>query len=276
MSIWGKLFGRKSPSNPRLEKAMRELAKGEDPAKRREVYQEMLKSKLILSTPQPLEDNATPHKSGEKLALRFHSIQNVRKKPGMLAFTSEEALLKWKKEGTPYIALGTKDIFSLALKAEMDSIIINPAGPTGGELTLPEIQILSEGAIPQAASQDGATDLEVKPGTRVAVTAPARSPSEKLLEALRLCLSAHPEVQSAYFFDVAIGGGTPHWAVGLVVQGDQKKAQEIFQAVGPVAGKHLARNEFLDFAKLEPSPMFTEVNKVVRPFYQKKQGITGT
>jgi hypothetical protein len=270
MSIVNKLFGRKSPSNPRLEKAMRELARGEDPAKRREVYQELLKSTLILSTPRPLEGKANQHKSGEKLALRFHSLQNAGKKPGMLAFTSEEALLRWKKEGTPYIALGTKDIFSLALKAEMDSIIINPAGPTGGELTLPEIQILSEGAIPQAASQDGATDLEVKAGTRVAVTAPARPPSEKLLQALRQSLSAHPEVQSAYFFDVAIGGGTPHWAVGLVVQGDQAKAQAVFQATGPVAGKHLAPNEFLDFARLEPGPLFSEVNKVVQPFYQKK------
>jgi len=270
MSIVKKLFGRRSPSNPRLEKAMRELAKGEDPAKRREVYQELLKSTLILSTPRPLEGKANQHKSGEKLALQFHSLQNAGKKPGMLAFTSEEALLKWKKEGTPYIALGTKDIFSLALKAEMDSIIINPAGPTGGELTLPEIQILSEGAIPQAASQDGATDLEVKAGTRVAVTAPARPPSEKLLQALRQSLSAYPEVQSAYFFDVAIGGGTPHWAVGLVVQGDQTKAQAVFKATGPVAGKHLAPNEFLDFARLEPGPMFAEVNKVVQPFYQKK------
>jgi hypothetical protein len=270
MSIMKKLFGRKSPSNPRLEKAMRELAKGEDPAKRREVYQELLKSRLILSTPQPLEGKARQHKSGEKLALHFHSLQNAGKKPTMLAFTSEEALLTWKKEGTPYIALGAKDIFTLALKAEMDSIVINPAGPTGGELTLPEIHILAEGAIPKAAAQEGATDLEVKAGTEVLVGAPTKPPPEKLLGALSESLAGYPEVQAAYFIQIAIGGGNPHWAVGLVIQGDQAKAQAVFQASGPVAGKHLAPNEFLDFARLEPGPLFSEVNKVVQPFYQKK------
>lgn len=261
MNIVKKLFGRKSPSNPRLEKAMRELAKGEDPAKRREVYQELLKSTLILSTPQPLEGKANQHKSG--------------KKPAMLAFTSEEALLKWKKEGTPYIALGAKDIFSLALQSEMESIVINPAGPTGGELTLPEIHILAEGAIPQAATQEGATDLEVKAGTEVLVGAPAKPPSEKLLAALRESLAGYPEVQAAYFIQIAIGGGNPHWAVGIELGSKAKgqgstKGPEIFQAVGPVAGKHLAANEYLDFALLEPGPLFSEVNKVVQPFYQKK------
>ena len=275
MNIVKKLFGRKSPSNPRLEKAMRELAKGEDPAKRREVYQELLKSTLILSTPQPLEGKASQHKSGEKLALQFHSLQNAGKKPGMLAFTSKEALLKWKKEGTPYIALGAKDIFSLALQSEMDSIVINPAGPTGGELTLPEIHILAEGAIPKAAAQEGATDLEVKAGTEVLVGAPAKPPSEKLLAALRESLAGYSEVQAAYFIQIAIGGGNPHWAVGIELGSKAKgqgstKGQEIFQAVGPVAGKHLAVNEYLDFALLEPGPLFSEVNKVVQPFYQKK------
>jgi hypothetical protein len=236
------------------------------------MYQALLNSTLILSTPQPPQ-GATREgwsKARTGLSIQFHSIENSRKKPGMLTFTSVENLRRWKKEESPFLALGAKDILALALKSDMDSIIINPAGPTGGELTRPEIQILSEGAIPQAASQDGATDLEVKSGTQVAVMTPARPPSEKLLEALRQSLSVHPEIQSAYFFDVAIGGGTPHWAVGLVVQGDQAKAQAVFQATGPVAGKHLAPNEFLDFARLEPGPMFAEVNKVVQPFYQKK------
>jgi len=271
MSIVRKLFGRKSPTNPRLEKAMQELAKGEDSKRRREMYQALLNSTLILSTPQPPQGASQEGwtKARTSLNIQFHSIENNRKKPAMLAFTSVESLRRWKKEESFFLALEAKDILALALKAEMDSIIINPAGPIGGELTLPEIHILSEGAIPQAASQDGATDLEVKAGTQVAVTAPAKPPSEKLLEALRQSLSAHPEVQSAYFFDVAIGKGIPHWAVGLVVQGDQAKAQTIFQATGPVAGKHLAPNEFLDFARLEPGPMFAEVHKAVQPFYKK-------
>ncbi len=274
MSMVKKLFGRKSPSNPRLEKAMREMAKGEDPKKRRELYQQLLKSSLLVSTPKPPEGVARDGwvKTKTHLDIQFHSIENAQKKPAMLAFTGVDALQRWKKEGSPFLALGAKDVFALALKSGMDSLVINPAGPTGGELTLPEIQILSEGAIPQAASQDGATDLEVKPGTQVAVTAPARLPAEKLLEALRQSLSVHPEVQSAYFFDVAIGGGTPHWAVGLVVQGDQAKAQAVFQAAGPVAGKHLAPNDFLDFALLTPGPLFDEVRKAVGPFYQKGGG----
>jgi hypothetical protein len=272
MAILNKLLPKKSPANPKLDKAMAALAKGEDPKLRREMYLALLESTLILSTPQ--RPDAAQKKEGwvkaeGNLAIQFHSIQNSRQKPAMLAFTSVDSLLRWKKEGGEYLALRAREVFALALKSEMDSIQINVAGPIGGELTRPEIQILSEGAIPQQAHEDGAASLEVTQGTRVLVKAPSKAPAEKLLEALRQSLARHPEVQSAYLFEMTIGTGSPHWAVGLEVQGDAAKARDIFQAVGPDAGRCLDPSEYLDFALIEHGPMSDEVRKAVQPFYQR-------
>lgn len=268
----GPLFGKKGPSNPRLDKAMAALAKGEDPKLRREMYLALLDSTLILSTPR--RPDAVPKKEGwvkarGDISLKFHSIQNSRGKPAMLAFTNVDSLLRWKKEGGDYFALRAREVFALALKSEMDSIQINAAGPIGGELTKPEIQILSEGAIPQQAHEDGAASLEVTQGTKVLVRAPAKAPGEKLLEALRQSLARHPEVRSAYLFEMTIGTGSPHWAVGLEVQGDAARARDIFQAVGPDAGRCLDPSEVLDFALIERGPMSDEVRKAVQPFYQR-------
>jgi hypothetical protein len=272
MPIFNKLLPKKSPANPKLDKAMAALAKGEDPKLRREMYLALLDSTLILSTPQ--RPDAARKKAGwvkadGNIAIQFHSIQNARQKPAMLAFTSVDSLLRWKKESGEYLALRAREVFALALKSEMDSIQVNAAGPVGGELTRPEIQILSEGAIPQQASGEGATDLEVKHGTRVVVNAPSKAPSEKLLEALRQGLARHPEVQSAYLFEMTIGAGSPHWAVGLEVQGDAAKARDIFQAVSPEAGRCLDPSEYLDFALIERGPMSDEVRKAVQPFYKR-------
>jgi hypothetical protein len=273
MPFWDKLFVTKGPSNPKLDKAMATLAEGgENSELRRQMYLALLNSTLILSPPQrpgelPGEEGGVTHEAN--LSLQFHTTPNARGKPAMLAFTSMDSLLLWRKGIGDYFALSAREVFALALKSDMDSIQLNVAGPTGSELTKAEIQVLSEGGISEYVPDASAPGMDIAPGTQVQLKVPSKEPSKKLLETLRQNLTMHPEVHSAYLVEMTVGSGSAHLAVGLVVEGDTAKAQEIFQAVGEETSPLLDKADWVDFALLERGPMTDEFRKVVRPFYKR-------
>src|SRR5262245_11939629 len=114
-----------------LDGCMGALAQGDSLEKRRALYAALRTSRLMLATPGA-DEGAGP--SDGTRPIRFIATQDADGTSMMLAFTSEAALLAWRPVGCTYTVLSARDVFGLALKAQMQTILINPSGPAGGRL----------------------------------------------------------------------------------------------------------------------------------------------
>jgi len=65
-----------------------------------------------------------------------------------MAFTDEKALSQWRSAGSHYLVLPGTQLFHMAVENQVDSVLVNCAGPVGGQVSKAEIQMLAEGKIP--------------------------------------------------------------------------------------------------------------------------------
>jgi hypothetical protein len=134
---------RKPAENSHLEKLMREMSLRPDMKVRRLLYAELLKSTLLLPTPSPLESNS-PEKPLKELQLVTQP--GPRNELIWIAFTSKAALYQWREHfEEAYVAIQGTELFALAVRNRVESILVNPAGPIGGKITEGELKILATG-----------------------------------------------------------------------------------------------------------------------------------
>jgi len=227
------------------------VAQGDSPEKRRALYAALRKSTLILATPGAPADGKT-HISDGNTQIRFIANTDNTGKVALLAFTSEAALLAWRPVGCTYTALPATAVFSLAVEQQMDSIVINPRGPTGGFLTRREILALAEGWDPSEEKQS------ISKGTKVLIAPPAIPPSEEFLAALRTRSQAMPTVRGLYLVTGTIGDGEPHYLVGVELGPGANPdviIPALLQAVQPMIGE----GEYLDFIPLRENTVSADI-----------------
>ncbi len=106
---------------------------------RKKLYQELLNHVLLLPTPGHLEEST--HEPLKEI--QVVTQPSPEGKLCWLAFTSQEALYKWKHENA-YVAIQGSQLFELALRNKVDNILMNVAGPIGGLITRIEIQMLAQ------------------------------------------------------------------------------------------------------------------------------------
>lgn len=68
----------------------------------------------------------------------------------VIAFTDERTLGAWGPMRSPCVAIGMRDLLTIAASEKGCSLLVNPAGPTATELALPDIEAFLDGRKPAA------------------------------------------------------------------------------------------------------------------------------
>ncbi|MBI5499915.1 MAG: enhanced serine sensitivity protein SseB C-terminal domain-containing protein [Deltaproteobacteria bacterium] len=209
-----KLRGKRSPGAQHLEPMMRALAAGGDEATRREFYEALLRARLIVPSPGlapggPAVD--AEHRLEHGATINILGTEAPDGSRGMIVLTSEAALLAWRPVGCPYVELGARDVFTMALGSGFGSVVVNPCGPSGGLIPQGELQALAEGRLPKMPVQR----VRIEKGTRMALGMPVRPIPPALLETGRAQAEARPEVRAAWVLQLAVGVEAPHLCVVL-------------------------------------------------------------
>lgn len=217
-------------SNPALLEALGQVALDDDPAKRRRVYEELLKSRLLVLTPQGGgELSHTEAGTPKELAVELFTLESEDGRSGLPVFTDEDALERWNPpEGLVSLLLDGPTVFQLACQSEIDAVVINPGGPAGGEVGPPELEELARGQVPDPAVPRATI---VKSGTKLSYAALEGPPPARFLERLREVAPAHPEIAACYLYRVGIGEETRQLTLGLALA-DKFELDEIQRLFG--------------------------------------------
>jgi hypothetical protein len=193
---------------------MRALAKGADGKARRRFFEALLRAKLIVPSPE-LEAGAHPvdaeHRLLEPATINIVGTTAPDGSRGLIALTSEAALLAWRPVGCPYAELPARDVFAMALRGGFGSLVLNPSGPAGGFVKEDELRALAEGQVPGGPIER----QRLGRGTEIAMGAPVRPVPPGLLEEVRAQAEARPEVRGAWIVQLAVGDDAPHLCVVL-------------------------------------------------------------
>lgn len=188
--------------NPTLLSAIRALKISDNPKTRGFLYNALMGSTLLL----PLAD--APDKdtlqAGDKIA--FAAGQTSEGEPLILAFTDLEALELWNPEGVPYITLPTKQLFPLLAAQNAPMLMLNIAGPIGGEITQREINWLAQGVTPTSPES---IETETVPANTIRIGEPDPPPVPALTAFLSHQCSGHSGIQAAYLLTLQQGENSP-------------------------------------------------------------------
>lgn len=229
------LFGRRDPSsaaNRDLVQAMEAGAKTgvATPQTRFPALQALSQAVLLMAT------NAGPFggaKHGE-VAIPGQRVsvlvgQHDGKTVG-LAFTDEDALRRQYPRDTRWVAMPGAAIVKIALDEDWGSLFVNPRGPIGMEVVRAEMQRIAEG-LPIPTADPRAARLPA--GTRMLVGMPKTIP-EGIREAAAAVLRQQASVREAFLYQVVIGEGQPHMAIGIDSDdADEARFIAVCNAVGP-------------------------------------------
>jgi hypothetical protein len=241
--------------NRELVAAIRSVAERDDAGTRERFYASLLESTLLLPTDPEADGDA-----------RTDGLRLFTTPPGddgswkLLAFTDTEAATAWRRNGVTLTSRPAKELFAFAVASPTSGIVLNPAGPAGGELTRREFTTLAEGSIPTSGSE-AVEELTLEAGAPVVVRAPERRPGEAFLGVLRMALEEARRVRSAWLADVAFGSGELHPAVGVAIDGEpsDEELRQAFDAVMTRLQPLLGHGRYLDFVVID---------EVWRPLFQ--------
>jgi hypothetical protein len=232
--------------------AIRALSERDDPASRTAFYAALLDATLLLpSDPGPGEEHLFTTPPGDDGSWK------------LLAFTDRAAAARWRAAGVELLARSARDVFAAAVMSPTSAILLNVAGPAGGELTRREFTALAEGAMPADAGEE-VEEVHLEPGSQVLVTEPARPPGEAFLGVLRMALEESAAVRAAWLADVAFEAGELHPAVGIALEPgtapetDEDGLRAVFDLVMARIQPLLGHGRYLDFIVIDEvwGPLF--------------------
>jgi hypothetical protein len=207
-------FSKNRPlQNDALDRLMHALARNDTPEGRQDLYRELLKSRFILATPG-MSARQTPLQPGSKLD--FVSTTGPQGRSAMLVFSSDDALRAWRPVGCAHIIAPARELFGMALRSGLDSVMVNPRGPAGGVIDRLALAALAEGRVP---SGEGTDVFRVGAGQKMVLGLPKTPPSEALVAAVRAQCACLEEVRAAWLLQIVIEGGGPHLLLALELVG---------------------------------------------------------
>ncbi|HET9493937.1 MAG TPA: enhanced serine sensitivity protein SseB C-terminal domain-containing protein [Chloroflexia bacterium] len=247
-----------APTNPRLLNAMRGVALNDNPETRDVLYRELSAATFLLPQPEPTPGKA-PGFSWYEVGTPFSALaeRDLRGRLVLPVFTDTTALFAWAPREANYVAMPAATLWALALQVRADAVVINVAGPSGGEVTRGEVQVLAQGGIP---GPDGA--YVFPEGGTAQVRYPEPEPPEGLVGALWKAAAAHPGIESVYLVDVMIGQGEEHLLAGIEFSPlpTDEELPEIMRALGDSVMPWVDQDRYVDFIVLVPGqPIEREV-----------------
>ena len=251
----------KSPfdGNKVLVEAMEKLASNETPENRRELYEALLGSMLLVRVPEIPAGLSTGLQT-TKAGMQIHLISTLDRNQVRItaAFTDLEALRNWDPN-TPYLGIKAQDLFRLVVGSDIQEIAINPFDPAGkmirpgGRVKRHEIELLSQGFFP-SSSGSGIAQFQMKAGERVFIGVPAHPPSSAVEELLKNEAKSLASVAELYVFQMATAqAGSSHTVIGIVLGEELTKDQKdaVIKSMGTSVRKELKHDESLDFMFLD-------------------------
>lgn len=231
--------------NRALLDAMFRAATDESPAAQEAVYRALLDAPLLMPVPEEEQVGAEGWTStAEPVTVKF--ISAPPEEDGtwrFLAFSSEGALTKWRPQGCRYIAMLGRDVFRMLMETEAAGLVIDVAGPWGGELPRAIVQLLAEGTIPLEA-KEGSLRLERTAEAQVEIGALDSPPPEALVRALREAAARVPIVAAISLAQMTSAGGEPHLTAGvrlgvaLEAEPVQMAMEALVSALNPLLPDH--------------------------------------
>ena len=262
--------------NHDLVKAIRDMTLNNVPYNRQKVYRSFLKGSFIIPTP-PHPDVKEPRLVyvTEEKKIDVIAGKNSEGEPVLFVFTDMESLYAWKPGGCGYIVMDAPGILGFTIDSKFSMIVINPAGPTGMELTRNEINMLREGTITRDYDKDlKMGSFSIPKDTNIYIGAPAKEPSVELKDMCRREAVVHKEIESVYLYQAIYGKGEPHLVVGIYFSYNtgedvvRKIISSIMNKVTPL----IKKDEYIDFTELKNDDTLMSVKKFVKPAYERKDG----
>jgi hypothetical protein len=261
------LGGSKAPENPKLERAMHELALSDNAETRATLYKAILASTFILQgtvTGGELRDGKTTADGNTRV--EFRTVEHPPGNVVLPVFTNLEALSAWAVHGRQWIGMGAQAVFQSIAAGNIAEVRVNPFRPgqaisrPGGAITRNEFLALAQGLLPEAQISDNTTQMKVAAGQRLLIGTPANMPPTAFLKKVTDHFQAMADVRGAYLFQMAQGNMTSR-VIGLHFNArpDEQRMQEIMRGVGDVIRGGLPTGETIDFLPLEKGPLLVGV-----------------
>lgn len=263
------LGGAKAPENPKLERAMHELARSDNAETRATLYKTILASTFILQgTVRGGEVREGKTIADGNTRVAFRTVEHPPGNVVLPVFTNVEALSAWAGPGGQWIGMGAQVVFQSIAAGNIAEVRVNPFRPgqtisrPGGVITRHEFLALAQGLLPEAQISGNTTQMKVAAGQRVLIGTPANMPPAAFLKKVTDYFQAMADVRGAYLFQMAQGNIMSR-VIGLhfAVRPDEQRMQEIMRGVGDVIRGELPTGEAVDFVPLENGPLLEGVQK---------------
>lgn len=262
--------------NHDLIKAIHDMTLNNVPYNRQKAYKSFLSGSYIIPTPpNPNITEAQLVYVTEEKKIDVIAGKDSSGKPILFVFTDLESLYAWKAEGCCYIALDAVHVLDFAIDSKFNMIVINPAGPTGMELTRNEMNMLREGTITRDYDKDlNMATVSIPEGTNAYIGAPTKEPSNELKNACCKEAAMHKEIESVYWYQVIYGKGDPHLVVGIhfSYRLEEEIVKNIISSIMTKVAPLIPSGEFIDFTELKNDNTLLSVKKLVKPTYERKIG----
>ena len=277
MNLLSRLLGRSQSipqkiENPRLLKAMHEIALDDTPAKRKQLYAELLQAVLILPTP---EVSGTPglHTSDAPITIQLIGIKDGNNVDVTPAFTDDDAMRNWDPN-TPSIALKAQAFFEMLVPLVFQEVVINPFDPRrkmlrpGGRVTRREFASLAKGALPEPTPAMHTVRLAAS--TRLTFGKPKKIFADDVMKRVKQALATVDGIRSAFLLMIAYGEEQPHRAIALRLARPiaEERMRFVAKLVLEIIRPSLADKEPFDLLPLGDE-LYKEVVRAIPPFYEQ-------
>ncbi|MFA5139296.1 MAG: SseB family protein [Elusimicrobiota bacterium] len=187
---------RRGNPNRKLEGMMLALSRDFTDDSLAAFYKELRSAKLRVPA-SPLPGRPMPA-GAEPIPAGFLAGRDPDGRRGLLAFTGEEALLAWHGYGIDTLEMAMPELCTKALESGMESVIINPCGPSGA--------LIRQEAMGELVSGTTLAKRQAVPhGTSVTVGPPRVAPSTAVMAVLRAEAAKFPQIRATYIVDGAVG-----------------------------------------------------------------------
>lgn len=281
MSLFKNLFRKSgSPENPKLELAMRELARNDNATTRESLYRAILASTFIM---QGDVSGGNEVRNGKIIAdsntrVAFRTLEHPPGNVVLPVFTNVEALASWAGSEVQWIALGAQELFQSIAPGKVTEVRVNPFRPEqtisrpGGIITRNEFLALAQGLLPGLMISNNTAELKVAAGQKVSIGKPANAPPNQFLMKLTGYFQEISELRGAYLFQMTNQNVTScviglHFASELEAQ----RMRQIMQSVGDIARGEIPAGMSVDFMPLKTGPLLDTVQKRGIALMKKEQ-----
>ncbi len=236
------------------------------------LYETLLNS--IVLTPLPGHDNLDDELNFKHPVdgILLTALENENGQRGLPVFTSEEAMSFWVKEPTEYIGVPFPVLCTHAIQSGLDTILINLAGPAGGEINHYELTYLAEGMIPPPKPERYG-EILVEKDTEIYLSELDELPpilSERLSGVFR---QKGNLIDRVYAFQVAFSQGPLKPAIGIrmPVSAEDRWDSELWPDILVVLQEVLESKDYINVFLLNKSgDLESTLQNITQPIFVSK------